>query len=400
MAGELNTEVLDDPAACRATADGLERLKNGVQGTGDVAYRERGKSESFWQGTAADACRGELTDLGKDSDSLEDVIEATKRALAVFADRIDTVRARMDQARHVASQGGLIVTAEAILPPGPAPGPAPQRPSGPISPQAEAQLSQHNDAHNAAMQAFQAKQAAFQEASATVIDARQQQEDAHRDLDNGMQDPLATIKKMKTYGMFVASNSLSIAKTRQTQANDFFEEANKVKEHGNRMQAIADNPENAAATRAAAERAAQVSSEGAEATRAQGVQYQLKGPGWLRTGIEANPGNYIKDGTALLKLGKGIARGVPFFGSGVAVVSGGVDVALGKDPVVATAETGANIGGGAVGGMAGAEVGAAIGTLICPGPATAVGGVVGGVAGGLIGSMSATQGVDQAMDVK
>lgn len=400
MAGELNTEVLDDPAACRATADGLERLKNGVQGTGDVAYRERGKSESFWQGTAADACRGELTDLGKDSDNLEDVVDTTKRALTVFADRIDTVRARMDQARHVASQGGLIVTAEAILPPGPAPGAAPQRPSGPISPQAEAQLSQHNDAHNAAMQAFQAKQAAFQEASATVIDARQQQEDAHRDLDNGMQDRLATIKKMKTYGMFVASNSLSIAKTRQTQANDFFEKAGKIENHSRRMLEIARDPASAGATRAAAERAAQASGAGSEVTRAQGVQYQLKAPNWLRTGVEANPGNYIEDGTALLKLGKGIARGMPFLGAGVTIASEAWDVSMGKNPGVAAAETGASIGGGAVGGMAGAEVGAAIGTLICPGPATVVGGVVGGVAGGMIGGMSATQGVDQAMGEK
>jgi hypothetical protein len=400
MAGELNTEVRDDPAACRSSADWLGRLKSGVQQIGDVSYRERGESESFWQGTAGDACRRELTDLGKDSDSLEEIVEGTKRALNVFADRIDTVRSRMDQARQVARDGGLIATPVAILPPGPGPGASPQRPTGPMSPDAEAQFSRQVKAHNAALGEHQAKQAAFQEASTTVIDARKMHEDAHRDLDKAMQDPLGTIKSMKTYGMFVFSHGLNTAKAKQGLANDLFKSADEVDEHARRMQEIAADPRNSAATRAAAEHAAQTSSAGAEHTRVQGEKAQLRGPSWARNMVEANPGNYIKDGTGWLKLGKNAARGVPFLGTGLAIGSGAWDVAMGKDPGVASAETGASIAGGVVGGMAGAEVGTAIGTMIFPGPGTAIGGVIGGVAGGIIGGMSATEGVDQAMGVK
>ena len=60
----VRTEVRDDPGACRSTANWLGRLKAGVQHIGDVSYRERGESESFWQGTAGDSCRRELSDLG------------------------------------------------------------------------------------------------------------------------------------------------------------------------------------------------------------------------------------------------------------------------------------------------------------------------------------------------
>ena len=69
MAGELNTEVRDDPTACRAVADWLGQLAPGVSQLGDSVYRQRGESESFWEGTAGQACRSELTRQGEDGDT-------------------------------------------------------------------------------------------------------------------------------------------------------------------------------------------------------------------------------------------------------------------------------------------------------------------------------------------
>ncbi len=57
MTGELNTEVLDDPASCRKAADWLGQIQPGVSQVGDEINNQRSASESFWQGTAGDECR-------------------------------------------------------------------------------------------------------------------------------------------------------------------------------------------------------------------------------------------------------------------------------------------------------------------------------------------------------
>lgn len=400
MAGELNTEVRDDSAACRVMAAWLQKLSAGVEQIGDVVIQQRGASESFWQGSAGNACRAELETERRDSDSLEQLIDTTRRALNAFADQLDTVRARMDQARQVARDAGLIVVPNAVLPPGPGPGAMPTHPTGPMAPDAERRYSEQLNIYSAALERHQAKQAAFAEVANTVADARGRQEGAHSALDKAMQDPLAEIKSLKTVEMFMFSTGLSAAKARQTWAYDLLKQAEGIEEHGNRMQAIADDPRNPAATRATAERVAQTSSMGAEYTKAQGEKIQLNTPEWVRKGVEANPGNYIKDGTGWLKLGKNAARAVPFLGTTVTIASGAGDIALGKDPGVAAAETGGNLAGGVAGSLAGAELGGAVGSMIFPGPGTTVGGVIGGVAGGVIGGMSGTQAADEVMGVE
>lgn len=383
MAGELNTEVRDDAAGCRALAEWLRDAASGVEQVADALYRQRGESESFWQGTAGDSCRTELTWHAEDGDKLEQLTHDAERGLNEFAARIDAVRGRMDDARRTAREGGLIVTPTAILPPAP-PNQAPAPSAGPGTQPAV------DPAHEAQTHAFAA-------VSAMVADARQQQEEAHHDLDKAMQDPLATLKSLKTYTVYVVSNALNYLKTRQTMANDLFKDADRIADHGQRMQDIANDSTGPASTREAAERTAEKARKGADETGNLAKKTQPNHlPDWARRGIEANPGNHIPEGKGWIKLGRGFARGIPYLGAGVAVVSGGVDVGLGKDPGVATAETGANLAGGAAGGMAGAEVGTAIGTIF-PGPGNVIGGVVGGIAGGVIGSMSAMEGVDQAM---
>lgn len=383
MGGELNTEVRDDAAGCRALADWLREAASGIEQVADVLYRQRGESESFWQGVAGDACRIELTWQAEDGDKLEQLARDCERDLDGFAARIDAVRGRVDDARRTARESGLIVTPTAILPPAP-PNPAPAPSAG-------------QGAQPAVDPAHEAQTRAFAAVSAMVADARRQQEEAHHDLDKAMQDPLATIKSLKTYTVYVVSNALNYLKTRQTMANDLFKDARQITEHGRRMQEIANDPTTPASSRASAEEVADKARKGADDTRHLTQKTQPNHlPDWARRGIEANPGNHVPDGKGWIKLGRRFARGIPYLGAGVAVVSGGVDVGLGKNPGVTAAETGANLAGGAAGGMAGAEVGTAIGTIF-PGTGNVIGGVVGGIAGGVIGSMSGMKGVDQAM---
>lgn len=398
MAGELNTDVLDDPASCRGAADWLGRAAAGVKQIGDTVYRERGESESFWQGEAGDACRARLSDEGHDSDEAERLITGVQQALLAFAREIDAVKAAMDTARQDASAAGLIVTPTAILPAGPAPTPVPD---GPVAPDHQAQYDAAKQSYQSAKSAFTAKQQAFNRVQAAVNRARADQNNAHQALDKAVIDPLAGIKRLKTYGIFVVGKGLTYVKSMQGAANDLLRNADDIGTHANRMQAIADDPTLPEASRAAATQAASVSTQAAERAQAdfekvQGTIGKIPGP--ARTAIEWNPGNLIKDGKGLLKLAKGAARGLPVVGTGIAIVSTAVDVGMGEPLGQATAETGAGIGGGIAGGMAGAELGAAIGSVF-PGAGTAVGGVVGGIVGGIIGSMSGTKAVDQGMGV-
>ncbi|MFC7343258.1 hypothetical protein [Saccharopolyspora griseoalba] len=384
MAGELNTEVRDDPASCRGMADWLSKLAPAVEELGDAVYRQRGESESFWEGTAGQACRAELTRQGKDGDTLEELITQVRRALLEFAGEVDSVRSQFDRARDVGRSGGLIVTATAILPPGPAPGPGPQPlPAGPVSPQAQAKHDAASQAHSSAVAAFERKRKAFEEASGIVERARNQQADAHVALDKAMKDPLEGVKKLKTYAMYAVGNGLSWIKTTQTTANDLLESHSEMKSATKTMQARAATMTGSPAMRELAEKAAARGAELSDDLKSQYTQVQRMNsaiPAKARNAIEQNPGNLIKSGSTAAKVSKNVLRGMPYIGTGLTIASGGADVAMGKDPWNAAADTAASLGGSIAGGMA---TGAAVGSVF-PGAGNVVGGVVGGVAGGLI----------------
>lgn len=392
MAGELNTEVRSDPASCRATAAWLGRLSPGVDDAGNAIHGARSNSESCWQGPAAEAFRDSLSPMTKDADELAAIIDRVRQALETFADEIDTVRARLAQAREVAMAARLIVTPTAILPPGPEPDTAPVHPIGPMIPETEAVHAAAVRAHELAVSTYVAKVDAFAEASATVTEARSREADAHGALDAAMDQGGTDAQTLKSIGIGVVSAALGAIAGLQVAASDLFRTASRLKEHGARMQELAANPNGPISTRAAATRAARMAAEGEARTRAAAERLARpihNIPEGIRQGIANSPGEYIRDGRGWVGLGKNAARGVPFVGTGLIVGSGVADVAMGKPVGHAAAETGAGLGGAVVGGMAGA----AIGSAIFPG----VGTVIGGVAGGIIGSITASEGVGAAM---
>lgn len=393
MAGELNTEVHDDPSSCQATADWLSQIQPGVSQIGDSLHRQRSESEWFWQGTAGDVCRTSMQTLGKDGDAAEQLIEQVKRALTAFAGTMDQVRSRIDQARGVAQDAKLIVTPTAILPPGPGPGPSPSPlPSGPVLPDAQAKHDAASQAHAGAVAEHAAKQKAFDEAKATVEIARDQQRQAHEALDQAMEDPLATIKTMKTVATYAVTTPLSYVGGAHNTSTSWFQHADRLDEAATTRQAQAAQTASPA-MRELFEKGSERGTQWAKnartnGTRALGAAKTI--PEGARSVIGANPAGLVKSGSMVGKVSKGLLRGVPFVGTAASVVSGVGDVMMGKDAGDAAKDTGANIAGGAVGGWAGA----AIGTACCPVIGTAIGGVVGGIAG----SLGATSGVDALTD--
>ena len=374
MSGELNTEVHDDPSSCREAADWLSRLQPGVCRVGDVVHQQRSASESFWQGTAGDACRASLLGQGGDADELEKQLGQVKHALLTFASAIDAVRSSMNDAREAAAAAKLIVTPTTILPPEPVPEPA-----SPLAPE------QH-EAFTKALKDYGEKSDAFDNVKGIVEAARTRQQEAHDALDKAMEDPLATLKTTKTWTMFVAGHGLATVKTSFETANELFEKSDKWTAAAETIQARAEQkPEDLRTIGMKAVKKGEKNAEKAASRAAAASKFGGTVPTRLGHIISANPSRWVTGGGAAAKAGSQFLRGVPFVGSSATIVSGVADVAMGKDPLEAGEDTAANIGGGAAGGWAGA----AIGTAICPG----VGTVVGGVAGGIAGSLAATEGV-------
>jgi hypothetical protein len=384
---DINTVVNGDSASCRQAADWLGRAVSGVDANGSAIAKAQASSESCWQGTAADGFRDHIGQVGIDADKLSASARTARQALDAFAADLDTVNARMDQARSVAADAGLTITPTTIE----APGAGPKRVYGPVpAPQATA--------FYLAQAAYSGKVRAFTEVQATVTDARQLEAKAHAQLTVPMRDSASTAESLPTIGSEVAGAGLAVIKEVQGAANELYEQADKIAEHGQRMEQLALDSELTDAGRAAAARTGQLAGTGAEETSAEAAKIEKSVravPQGVRDAIAKDPGALLEDSSGLLKLGKGVLKGVPYAGTAAAILFGGVEVMDGdKTPWQATAETGLSLAGGAIGGLDGAAVGSAIGSVV-PIVGTAAGGIVGAIAGSIIGSMSGGRAGDQ-----
>lgn len=117
----LDTQVHADPAACRITGWWLRDVADRVYDVGTVLQRATIESETVWTGAEATTFREHLRTGRRDADELSWAMRRCGDALVGFAADVDTVLARMDQARAVAAVAGLTVTPTGIEPPGPSP---------------------------------------------------------------------------------------------------------------------------------------------------------------------------------------------------------------------------------------------------------------------------------------
>ncbi|MHA6801390.1 WXG100 family type VII secretion target [Bounagaea algeriensis] len=158
--GGINTFVEGDSGSCRETAAWLGTMSAGCHDIGTGIHRARSESESVWQGDAGEGFRDEMARNGADADELTEYFNRGKVALDTFADDLDTVRAKMRQAREVATQHGLNVTPTTIEHPGPEPAKMPSNGPGPDT-------TERTPGEEQAVADYQAKVRAFNEAHAT-----------------------------------------------------------------------------------------------------------------------------------------------------------------------------------------------------------------------------------------
>ncbi|MCA1228051.1 alpha/beta hydrolase [Saccharopolyspora sp. 6M] len=157
-----------DPESLRRLAESMGRYAAGVDDVAAGWFRTRSESESEWEGTASEAFRSAATRNGRDIVELAEICANLSRVLHVFADDLDTVRARMRQAEGIAHEAGLLVLNATIHPPHSSAGlPEPSLPG--TSPPADPR-----------------KQAAYAEAGQTVADARGLEATAHERLLAGL----------------------------------------------------------------------------------------------------------------------------------------------------------------------------------------------------------------------
>lgn len=384
---DINTVVNGNAATCRQAADWLAKADGGIEAGFSAASTTQSRSESCWQGSAADGFRAHVGQVGSDAMQLSLAAGGARQALSAFAADLDTVNARMAQARSVASAAGLTVTQTTIR----APGPAPTRRTGPVTGQEATEFYQAQAAYNT-------KLSAFNEAQTTVSGARQVESQAHRNLTGPMQNATTMTQNLVTISSTATGIGLSILGNTQDAASDLYDDADDITAHAQRMEQLALDSDLTDAGRAAAARSGMLASAGAAETSEEAASIEKavnKVPAPIRDFIAKNPGDLVEDSSGLLKLGQAAAKNLPYVGTGATILFGGLEVLDGSEtPTQAIAETGLSLAGGAVGAMAGSELGAAAGSVI-PIVGTAAGGIIGGIVGGIIGSISGGKAGDQ-----
>lgn len=183
MTAPLVTLVQGTPESCRTTATELGTLGDGVHDVGTGLHRVRGESESCWTGEAGENFRRAMHEKGTAADDLNEATSRAKAALETFADELHTVIARMEQAREVANGHDLVLTPTTIEPPEPPP-PEPELNTGGPSP--NERPSHDFQAATDAKADHDRKVRGFEEARATVDDARRKEQDAHKALEAAM----------------------------------------------------------------------------------------------------------------------------------------------------------------------------------------------------------------------
>ena len=174
----IDLKVAGDENSCRATAQQLTSLADGIHNGGTAFHTARSESENLWHGSAGDAFRDRMQPIGQHTDDIANQSRTAGQALHEFADDLTTVKARMNQARQIAQSAGLLVNGDSIADakaPPPVQGPAPSGGQPAMTPEvAQARADS------------QRQQQAYQQAQQTVSDARKLEQNAHNELERKM----------------------------------------------------------------------------------------------------------------------------------------------------------------------------------------------------------------------
>ncbi|MQA11815.1 MAG: hypothetical protein GEU98_25360 [Pseudonocardiaceae bacterium] len=331
----LDIKVEAKPNDIRATAASLRQLSAATHGSGTDVRAASGLAESGgWRGPASDGFRSAMRDTGDGIDKVANNARGLREALDRHADDIDTVKARMKQARGIASEGGLEVSDTTIFEPGPAP-PSP-KPLPADRPCTEADARAHTDAVDA-QQAYIKKVKAYHEANKVISEARQietkSQDELNRFIDGLVKAAPFSISSFVTS---LAGATAAQSSTHRAAASTFRETAATfVRKLGSVIPADAAGIRHVALQYSLFTTAANAAEQRAADSRLKRAVDRL--PRWAKKHILGNVTRYIPEGSPVL--GRAVPPLKHVTNSGTLLTAAGIaaDISAGTNPVKAVA---------------------------------------------------------------
>ncbi|WP_020667590.1 hypothetical protein [Amycolatopsis nigrescens] len=370
----LNTWVAGDPASARATSAWMRSMAENIRAAGAGANNAGATSMEGWSGQSAEAFRQIMSQSGKGMDDLGFVgYSSGADALDAHAADLETVKARMQQARDVAAQGGLTLTEKEILEPGPPPpDPPPVSGNGPETPAqagARAQMV-------AAKEAYARQVKAWTEATLTVSGSR--------DIENNSIDVLLSYLTNvgEKWHINAADFGTGLAAATLAQKVKFTSNAQYFKNIAAESFKIADDVGMTAAQRAhmiiqGTKANAKSLSNLAKGEAAIAGKFLERMPPWVKTIVLGELDKIAK--TPGLNKIPGLERAMPALKkipiAGTALTGGSVliDISQKKDPTTSVVSNLGGLGAGVlVGAAVGGPVGAAAGFLVSTGTGWAI----------------------------
>lgn len=360
----LNIEVKADVDGLRLLAEWLDNGSEAVHHAGSAAIGARSDAERDWNGGSGEAFQDVMARAARGIDDVASDMAAARDSVTAFADDMDTVLARMAQARQVAEQAGLEVVGVEIRDPGPAPAAPPPLPAaGSATPE---QQREHTAAQSA-VDIHQAKVNAYDQASQIVNEARGTESAAVRQLAKFGNEQLG--KAPFTFAD-ISSGLAGEAIKRTSKFRALAASYGRYAECALRLTAgkAVTDPAFVRAARLHAQFAAKQGALLDDAARTLPARTLDKLPGWAKRGLTTHVDDFaLKGGSTAGRVGKAIFGKVPIAGLFITAASTGYDISQGKNPVQSVAS-----------GLSGLASGAAVGSLI--------GGPLGIVAGGIVGA--------------
>lgn len=389
----LNTLVNGSSGTCREAAAWLGSLAAESGEAADCAIEARGTAEATWAGPAAEHFQDETVNLDTHSRHLSDAARDSERALTTFADALDVVDDKMDEALGKATAGGLRIDGPFILAPAPPAAPAPL-PTGPCGTAQAQQIMQQNQQAQAAFRAgplaeYNAQVAVYNECKAIVDAARKLEENAHLELREAMGRTNAAADEPVNYLFTTVSNAHAYLGSAENPRRLAQAQADRLRVQADFLNRYALGTVASATPlqQRILERSAKLSNDGGKAKLRAEQFNKFVGivPENARTALSSYPGKAAAEDLAkhsksikVPPAAGSVLRGMPYVGAGYIAFNEAYDAWKGEQSWArAGADTGAVIAGGALGSAA---VGAGLGmTFGLPG--AVVGGFVGGLAG-------------------
>ena len=363
----LDIWVEADPASMRTTVAWLRSAGTSIDGAADQVSSARTSSLDGWDGGASDSFRHTMGNLTPKVDAVRDGFGGAANAIEGHANDIDTVKARMQQARDLATAAGLEVTDREIVDPGPAPSepvPVPHNRSESPAQAGTRSLSeqQWSDWVN--------KAKAYADASAVVTEARKIENDSQQLLLSYLQNVAEKWHlNAADFTTGLAAGFISQQSTWKTTAAKFTQQADELaglsKDVSRGAAQQADDVIASLITRAQAK----VAADNAATSRIGTWLDSL--PDTAKKILTKELGDFVPRNAPYLRTATAVIKKVPLIGTGLTATSIGLDIAQGKDPTTAVVS---NVGGLVAGAWAGAAAGA----------------VIGGPAGALVGFLVST----------